>query len=153
MLRHKAHVESIALVAHRLSKLETDVVFTGGAVVGLLLTDAAASDVRPTDDVDVIVAITRYSDYASLQDKLRKLGFKHDMYGPNCRFTLDGLMVDVMPTEESILGFANRWYDYAVKSADDCTLPDGTVIRVISAPTLLLPSLKPFAIEAKTIMY
>ena len=75
------------------------------------------SDVRPTDDVDVIVSITRYPDYANLQEKLRKLGFKHDMHGPNCRFTIDGLTVDVMPSEGEILGFTNSWYGYAMDSA------------------------------------
>jgi len=64
MLRHSAHAASIVMVARHLERLETEVVFTGGAIVGLLLTDSAAPDVRPTDDVDVIVGITRYSDYA-----------------------------------------------------------------------------------------
>lgn len=90
MERHSAHVERIALVARQLAKLETEVVFTGGAIVGLLVTDSAAPDVRPTDDVDVIVGIAKFSDYASLQENVRTLGFKHDMDGPNCRFILRG---------------------------------------------------------------
>lgn len=89
MQRHRTHIQNIVLVANQLANLGTEVVFTGGAIVGLLLTDPAAPDVRPTDDVDVIVGITKFSDYASLQERLRKLGFKHDMDGPNCRFTLD----------------------------------------------------------------
>lgn len=67
------------MVARQLSQWREEVVFTGGAIVGLLLTDHAAADVRPTDDVDAIVAAARYSTYAFLQDDLRKLGFKHDM--------------------------------------------------------------------------
>lgn len=86
MRRHSAHVESIAMVARQLEKLRTAFVFTGGAIVGLLLTDSAAPDIRPTDDVDVIVGITTYADYASLQEELRKLDFMHDMDGPNYRF-------------------------------------------------------------------
>lgn len=144
MQRHSAHIESIAFVAHHLAKLGTEVVFTGGAIVGLLLTDSAAPDVRPTDDVDVIVGIEKFSDYASLQDNLRRLGFKHDMDGPNCRFILDGLKVDIMPTKGTILGFTNRWYDFAVGSANDCVLPDRTSIRLISAPAFIATKLEAF---------
>lgn len=144
MQRHSAHAENIVMVAHRLERLETEVVFTGGAIVGLLLTDTAAPDVRPTDDVDVIVGITRYSDYASLQEVLRKLGFSHDMDGPNCRFILDGLKVDVMPTAGKVLGFTNRWYDFALASAMDYTMPDSTRIRLISAPAFVATKLEAF---------
>src|SRR5215210_6517164 len=88
MRRHDTHVQNIAMVARQLSKSKTEVVFTGGSIVGLLLTDRAADDVRPTDDVDAIVGAASYSKYALLQDELRTLGFKHDMNGPNCRFIL-----------------------------------------------------------------
>ena len=27
-------------------------------------------------------------------------------------------MLDVMPTDESVLGFGNRWYDMAVRTAE-----------------------------------
>jgi predicted nucleotidyltransferase len=144
MLRHSAHAASIVMVARHLERLETEVVFTGGAIVGLLLTDSAAPDVRPTDDVDVIVGITRYSDYASLQEQLRKIGFKHDMNGPNCRFILDGLKVDVMPSEGTVLGFTNRWYDFALASANVYLMPDGTSIKLISTPAFVATKLEAF---------
>ncbi|MBX9950171.1 MAG: hypothetical protein K2Y39_13470 [Candidatus Obscuribacterales bacterium] len=144
MQRHSAHAENIVMVAHRLERLETEVVFTGGAIVGLLLTDIAAPDVRPTDDVAVIVGITRYFDYASLQEQLRKIGFKHDMNGPNCRFILDGLKVGVMPSEGKVLGFTNRWYDFALASANVYLMPDGTSIKLISAPAFVATKLEAF---------
>ncbi len=144
MQRHSAHLESIAVVARRLAELKTEVVFTGGAIVGLLLTDSAALDVRPTDDIDVIVGIARYADYASLQEELRMLGLKHDIDGPSCRFVLDGLKVDVMPTEGKVLGFTNRWYDFAVSSAIDHRMADGTCIRLISAPAFVATKLEAF---------
>ncbi len=88
MRRHDAHIQNIAMVARQLAKSRTDVVFTGGSIVGLLLTDRAADDVRPTDDVDAIVGAESYAKYAVLQAELRELGFEHDMNGPNCRFVL-----------------------------------------------------------------
>ena len=144
MRRHNAHVESVSLVARQLANLNRDIAFTGGAIVGLLLTDSAAPDVRPTDDVDVIVDVSRYADYASLQDELRKAGFIHDMDGPNCRFILNALKVDIMPSDGKVLGFADRWYDLAVSSANDHLLPDGTIIRLISATAFVATKLEAF---------
>ena len=149
MKRHNTHTENISLVSRRLAKLKTEVVFAGDSIVGLFLTDSAAPDVRPTDDVDVIVGITKYADYASLQEELRKLGFHHDIDGPNCRFTIDGLKVDVMPSDGKVLGFTNNWYDFAVASATDHILQDGTSIRLISAPAFIATKLEAFSDRGK----
>lgn len=47
----------LALLARRLGDLAEHVVFAGGSVLGLLIDDAGAAGVRPTDDVDVIVDV------------------------------------------------------------------------------------------------
>ena len=52
--------------------------------------------------------------------------------------------VDVMPTDEEILGFANRWYPDALRSAEMIFLPSGTWIRRISAPMFLATKLEAF---------
>lgn len=144
MIRRSSQLKSIELVAGRLSSLDTLVVFTGGAIVGLLLSDPAAPDVRPTDDVDIIVGITTYVAYASLARDLRMLGFEHDMDGPNCRFIVDGLTVDVMPVDGEILGFTNRWYELAVRFPCEYLLPSGDSIRLISAPIFVATKLEAF---------
>lgn len=52
-------VEAIGRVANALAEVGIDdVVFVGGAVVGLLLTDPAASEARATNDVDVVIGET-----------------------------------------------------------------------------------------------
>lgn len=144
MSRAKANLANIQLVAQQLDALQSEFVFTGGAIVGLLLTDIIAPDVRPTDDVDVIIAIAKYSDYAQLQEKLRKIGFKNDIDGPLCRFTLHGLKVDVMPSEPKVLGFSNRWYGYAITTAVQSPLPGGALIRHVSATAFVATKLEAF---------
>jgi len=38
-------------------------------------------------------------------------GFSNDVEsGVICRYKIKGIVVDVMPTSEGILGFANQWY-------------------------------------------
>ena len=55
----------------------------------------------------------------------------------NCRMRLkradqDDLIVDFMPDDESILGFSNRWYSDALRTAGNRMLRSGTVIRVVT---------------------
>lgn len=57
---------------------------------------------------------------------------------------MEGVTVDVMPTDERILGFANRWYSMCVASAQPLALPSGTPIRVILAPVFVATKLEAF---------
>jgi hypothetical protein len=40
------NIKSLALIAHRLEELCNEVTFVGGCIIGLLITDKAAPDVR-----------------------------------------------------------------------------------------------------------
>jgi hypothetical protein len=52
-----------------------ELVFVGGCTTGLLITDKAAADVRPTFDVDAIAGVTSYVGYTELSDSnYRPLG-------------------------------------------------------------------------------
>lgn len=56
----EAGVERVIETARLLGELVDEVIFLGGAVAGLLVTDPAAPSMRPTLDIDVIVeAMTR----------------------------------------------------------------------------------------------
>ncbi len=46
--------EQLVRVARALGDFRSEVVFVGGATLGLLVSDPAAPMVRPTDDVDVV---------------------------------------------------------------------------------------------------
>ena len=52
-----------------------ELVFVGGCTTGLLITDKAAADVRPTFDVDVIAGVTSYVGYTELSERLKNLVF------------------------------------------------------------------------------
>lgn len=52
-----SNIEALLVVVKRLGPLRKRVVFVGGSVRELLITDAAAPPERPTDDVDGIVSI------------------------------------------------------------------------------------------------
>jgi hypothetical protein len=137
-------LDSVVRVARRLGVLTDDVAFLGGAVVGLLLTDPGAPLPRITRDVDVIVEIGSRREYWALERQLRSRGFVPDEEdGIVCRWVVDGVKVDVMPTDEGILGFASRWYAPAVRTAQGVSVDD-VRIRVVTAPHFVATKLEAF---------
>ena len=62
----------------QLGPLVDRVVFLGGCATALLLTDPAAPEVRPTQDVDVITEVGSLTDYYRLAEGLREAGFVED---------------------------------------------------------------------------
>jgi hypothetical protein len=132
--------------ARRLRPLLGELVFVGGTVTGLLITDEAAACPRPTLDVDAIAEITSYAEYAAFGDRLRALGFREDTSedAPLCRWVHRGTILDVMPLDEKVLGFSNRWYRAAMKSAAVRRLADDLEIRVVTAPYYVATKLAAF---------
>jgi len=51
--------------------------------------------------------------------------------------TSDDLVLDVMPLDERVLGFSNRWYLLALDTATAVALAPDITIRAISAPAFL----------------
>jgi hypothetical protein len=96
----------LSIVADRLDQLRLSYAFTGGVVVNLLLDDSEFTPARPTLDVDVILEVLTAHEYSKLEAELRDLGFDHDMTqgAPRCRWKLDGITVDIMPTKGQYLG-------------------------------------------------
>jgi hypothetical protein len=133
-------------VAGRIAPLLDEVVFVGGQVVELLLTDPATIRVRATTDVDVVVFGTRPA-YHRMEERLRALGFLHDQSegAPLCRWkTPDGYILDLMPVDESILGFSNEWYGAAADQTQLYELRSGLIITVPCAPIFLATKLAAF---------
>jgi hypothetical protein len=128
------NIDKIMVVAEALGDLRSQVVFVGGSVAELYATQPELSDIRPTIDVDCVVdiQIVTYSDYARLEEKLRKLGFANDTSenAPICRKTYRGIIVDFMPVNPDILGFSNRWYKTGYENRIEKTLPDRTAIYI-----------------------
>jgi hypothetical protein len=130
--------------ADLLRPLLDELVFVGGCATGLLITDPGSGGVRPTRDVDTITQISNYGEYATLSERLRSLGLTEDTDdGVICRWRHGELIIDVMPTDEKILGFSSRWYSLAIKAARDVDIK-GARIRLITAPYFVATKLEAF---------
>jgi len=141
-----SNLEQLITAARLLRPLLGELVFVGGTVTGLLITDEAAADPRPTLDVDAIAEITSYAQYAGFGDRLRALGFREDTTegAPLCRWVHGRTILDVMPLDEKVLGFSNRWYRAAMKAAVTRSLADDLEIRVVTAPCYIATKLAAF---------
>jgi len=127
-------------VAHALGPLLEEVVFVGGTVPSLLITDPASPPVRPTKDVDLVVDTRTHHRHAAFEHKLRSRGFQIQP-PPACRYGIGDVLVDVMTTTSEAMGFSEPWYAEAFSTAEDMELPDGTMIRVIRSPLFLATKL------------
>jgi len=102
----QVNIETVKKVARGLSPLLDRLVFAGGAVIELYADDPAASPLRPTTDIDIVVELTGYGKYAELVEQLAKLGFHHDTESiVACRYKFQGITVDIMPTDKKYWGF------------------------------------------------
>lgn len=151
-----ANLQMLESAFEHLGDIRDEVVFVGGATVELWITDDAAPEFRPTEDIDVIVEVTTRQDYYRLEERLWQAGFSNDSEsGVICRFRQpeSGLVLDVMPTEASILGFENRWQAEAFPHAVEVSLPGGQVISAIPPPFLLATKIEAFKTRGKLDFY
>ena len=141
------NLQMVEIVAHALAELCDEVVFVGGCAAGLLCTSVQAPPPRATVDVDLIAEVTALAGYHALERRFAKRGFTRDMSpdAPICRWRVGNVEVDLMPTDERILGFSNRWYPVATATATPVILPSGIQIRLISAPAFLATKFEAYA--------
>lgn len=119
-------------VATGLGDLKNEMVFVGGSVAELYVNNPAASDIRPTLDVDCVIELSSKSAHAKLEENLRARKFANDTSqgAPICRWIYQNIKVDVMPTGSDVLGFTNIWYGEGVDNKIVKILPNDTEIFV-----------------------
>jgi hypothetical protein len=129
-----SNIIMLQTVADGLKELKEEMVFVGGSVAELYANDPAASDIRPTLDVDCVNELSSKLEHAKLEETLRKKGFENDTSqgAPICRWVYKEIKVDIMPDDENILGFSNKWYRQGIENKIIKTLPNGTNIFVFS---------------------
>jgi predicted nucleotidyltransferase len=140
------NLERLIAAAVLLRPILGDLVFVGGTVTSLLVTDEGAGLPRTTLDVDAIAEIGSYAEYTAFGERLRALGFSEDPSegAPLCRWVHSGTILDVMPLDERILGFSNRWYRAAMEAATAHQLFRNLEIRVVTAPYFLATKIEAF---------
>ncbi len=128
------------------SDFRARLVFVGGCTTALYITDPITLEgVRATDDVDLIVDLAGFAEWADLMAQLRERGFA-EAADDNviCRMKLGELKVDFMPDDEAILGFGNRWYARGIQTAVAAELEEGLEIRHLTPPLFVATKLEAY---------
>ena len=137
-------IDNVLDAVIRLGQLADEVVFVGGAVTGFFITDPGTPAMRPTLDIDVIVEIATQSEYYKFQERLKKRGFvtalNEDVL---CRYRSGPIILDVMPIDENILGFSNRWYADGARCAQSVDV-DGLRFRIVTPEYFLATKFEAF---------
>lgn len=129
--------EVIKKVAQVLGDLNDQVIYVGGATVGLYINDPAADDVRPTKDVDISLSIASIAELEKIREELIKRGFKQTSDDPVvCRFRYEDLIIDVMNTKSIGWAPANVWFapGFEQKETKDIA---GQTIHILPLPYFL----------------
>lgn len=144
-MSHRINILRIKTINNALSKLETLFVFIGGAAVSLYVDEMFQEEVRPTNDIDIVVEIVSYKNQIVIENKLLELGFKHDIEsGIICRYIYQGIIVDIMPTEEKALGFTNKWYASGFRKAINYTIDSNNTIKIFPAPYFIASKIEAY---------
>lgn len=141
-----ANREALIRVARTLRPLIEELVFVGGLVVELYITDTAFPRPRPTDDADAVYRLADYGDYHRLEEQLESLGLEHDTSqgAPICRWTSGTDRIDIMPEKADFLGFHSRWYSYGIDTAVDHQLDEDLTIRIFRPTVFIADKLDAF---------
>jgi len=134
-------------VVERLAPLMDRFVFLGGVVTELFITSPGASSPRQTKDVDIVVNVLNLGEYSdTLRERFVSCGLVEDTSpnAPVCRWCLDDLIIDIMPTRGEILGFSCEWYQVAFDTAQPTMLPNGSTIRLVTPACFLATKLAAF---------
>jgi len=134
-------------VVERLAPLIDRFVFLGGSVTELFITSPGASSPRQTKDVDVVVDVLNLGEYSdTLRERFVSCGLVEDTSpgAPVCRWCLDDLIIDIMPSRGEILGFSCEWYQVAFDTAQPTMLPNGSTIRLVTPACFLATKLAAF---------
>lgn len=131
--------EALARVATLLGRITSELVFVGGRVAELLVSESSGTRVRPTNDSDAVCEVTTRTEYYRLGERLRAAGFREDRTpgAPICRWRHGDELLDVMPADGDLLGFRNAWYHHAVRGACEIGVLPGIVVRIAPAPVFL----------------
>jgi Nucleotidyl transferase AbiEii toxin, Type IV TA system len=139
-------IELLERAARELVPFLDEVAFVGGATVALWMTDPAAAEPRPTKDVDLVVEVASRLAWHEFEERLREHGLQPDVTSSViCRWrggTDTEVLLDVMPSDASLVGFENRWQRPALDHVVVRGLPSGRTIRAISPPYLLATKLE-----------
>lgn len=116
--RQEINLDAVEKVAIALEEINDEVIYVGGAIVSLYVTDESAEQPRPTKDIDVSVQISSYYQMDQLRKRLtKKKIYPEPTENVMYRYSYEDILIDFIPFEETSLGPTNKWLKPGFKKA------------------------------------
>ncbi len=145
MNQRSINLFSIQSVAFGLGELLPRMAFVGGAVLDFYANDPKAAAPRPTMDIDLVVELASFSEWAVLQERLAALGFSPDPSSKiACRYRFGDFTVDIMGSSDDHFGPANPWFKPAFSRLETVEIGSGLSIQVLPFAYLLATKFSAF---------
>lgn len=124
MLKNQTiNLKVLEKVAIALEEINDEVVYVGGAVVSLYVTDVGSEQPRPTKDIDISVQIGSYSEMEGLRERLaQKQFFPNPADNILYRYAFEDVLIDFIPFEQTPLGPTNSWLKPGFAKAQSVTI-------------------------------
>ncbi len=131
------------IVARHMNSLKIPYAFLGASVLPLLVDNPDILDIRPTMDIDLTIQIATLVDFYQLEERLRHIGFRNDTRdeAPICRWIIEAVTVDIIPTEAAVLGMTSEWFPEVVEHAIVIELGNDIRVPIITRPFFLATKL------------
>lgn len=131
------NLKVIEKVATALGELNNEIIYVGGSVVSLYVTDKGADQPRPTKDIDISVQVASYAEMDELREKLAAKKFypassERVMY----RYSYEDILIDFIPYEKTPLGPTNSWLKPGFEKAYSIQL-DSVNIKILPVSLFL----------------
>lgn len=136
-------VEMLLPVVERLDETGFTYVLIGGTTVPFYLPEEMAQNVRPTKDIDIIVAAIKLTEFHRIEESLRKTGFKNHPEVRH-RWLLGEMLIDVLPMESEIMDTINRWYPITFRTAEAIEIAPEVGVLIASPACFLATKMEAF---------
>lgn len=131
------NLQVIEKVATVLDELNKEVIYIGGAVVSLYVTDTGAEQPRPTKDIDISVQVSTYTQMDALRETLAtKRIYPAESENVIYRYVYEDILIDFIPFEDTQLGPTNRWLKPGFEKAYPVTI-GSSEIRILPVSLFL----------------
>lgn len=143
-MNHQNNIDRIITVHDALNQLVEKVVYVGGVTLPLYVGHQAGEG-RPTEDVDIIVEVFTYAELTKIEEQLKSFGFQHDKESNFIyRYRYNEVKVDLMPLDQNVLGFSNKWYKEGFENAISYTIDEKHIINILPAAYFIAAKLEAF---------
>lgn len=146
------NIDKIQTLASKFGDLLNSVVFVGGSVLELYVTDEATHENRPTDDIDIIISSSSLGGFYAWEQQLKSKGFTPVSSPPKSKKHLwqyEDIQVNLIPMFTESLGYTNRWYEEAVFHANSFLLPNGIPIKLFPTAYYLAAKIEAYQQRGK----